>query len=114
MERRSLWIGYLCVILSAVLFGCMPLGARFLYAQGVTPMSLVLLRNLLSLPILALLGSRQGGLRISRGALLEASAASFFGTKIRKSRRHFVTYSQKRAHYPPRSHHIALFQLYVR
>ena len=79
MERRSLWIGYLCVILSAVLFGCMPLGARFLYAQGVTPMSLVLLRNLLSLPILALLGSRQGGLRISRGALLEASAASFFG-----------------------------------
>lgn len=79
MERRSLWIGYLCVILSAVLFGCMPLGARFLYAQGVTPMSLVLLRNLLSLPILALLGSRQGGLRISRGALLEASTASFFG-----------------------------------
>ena len=79
MERRSLWIGYLCVILSAVLFGCMPLGARFLYAQGVTPMSLVLLRNLLSLPILALLGSRQGGLRISRGALLESSAASFFG-----------------------------------
>ena len=79
MERRSLWIGYLCVILSAVLFGCMPLGARFLYAQGVTPMSLVLLRNLLSLPILALLGSRQGGLRIGRGALLEASAASFFG-----------------------------------
>ena len=79
MERRSLWIGHLCVILSAVLFGCMPLGARFLYAQGVTPMSLVLLRNLLSLPILALLGSRQGGLRISRGALLEASAASFFG-----------------------------------
>ena len=79
MERRTPWLGYLCVILSAVIFGCMPLGARFLYAQGVTPMSLVLLRNLLSLPILALLGSRQGGLRISRGALLEASAASFFG-----------------------------------
>ena len=79
MERRSLWLGYLCVILGAVLFGCMPLGANILYAQGVTPMSLVLLRNLLSLPILALLGSRQGGLRISRGALLEASAASFFG-----------------------------------
>ena len=79
MERRSLWLGYLCVILGAVLFGCMPLGANILYAQGVTPMSLVLLRNLLSLPILALLGSRQGGLRISHGALLEASAASFFG-----------------------------------
>ena len=31
----------------------MPLGANFLYAQGVTPMSLVFLRNLLSLPVLA-------------------------------------------------------------
>ena len=42
MERRTPWLGYLCVILSAVIFGCMPLGANFLYAQGVTPMSLVL------------------------------------------------------------------------
>ena len=41
------------MILSAVIFGCMPLGANFLYAQGVTPMSLVFLRNLLSLPVLA-------------------------------------------------------------
>ena len=53
MERRTPWLGYLCVILSAVIFGCMPLGANFLYAQGVTPMSLVFLRNLLSLPVLA-------------------------------------------------------------
>ena len=70
MERRTPWLGYLCVILSAVIFGCMPLGANFLYAQGVTPMSLVFLRNLLSLPVLALLCQKQGGLRISRGALL--------------------------------------------
>ena len=67
MERRTPWLGYLCVILSAVIFGCMPLGANFLYAQGVTPMSLVFLRNLLSLPVLALLCQKQGGLRISRG-----------------------------------------------
>ena len=53
MERRTPWLGYLCVILSAVIFGCMPLGANLLYAQGVTPMSLVFLRNLLSLPVLA-------------------------------------------------------------
>ena len=79
MDRRSMWIGALCIILSAVIFGCMPLGANYLYAQGVTPMSLVFLRNLLSLPILALLGSRQGGLRISRGALAETFAAAFFG-----------------------------------
>ena len=65
IERRTPWLGYLCVILSAVIFGCMPLGANFLYAQGVTPMSLVFLRNLLSLPVLALLCQKQGGLRIS-------------------------------------------------
>ena len=69
MSRRNQWLGYFFVILSAVIFGCMPLGANFLYAQGVTPMSLVFLRNLLSLPLLALLGSRQGGLRISRDAM---------------------------------------------
>lgn len=34
MERRTPWLGYLCVILSAVIFGCMPLGANFLYAQA--------------------------------------------------------------------------------
>lgn len=79
MSRRNQWLGYFFVILSAVIFGCMPLGANFLYAQGVTPMSLVFLRNLLSLPLLALLGSRQGGLRISRDALREVGVAAFFG-----------------------------------
>ena len=79
MNRRKQWLGYLCVILSAMIFGCMPLGANFLYAQGVTPMTLVLLRNLLSLPILALLCRKQGGLHISRGALLETGLTGFFG-----------------------------------
>ena len=63
MERRTPWLGYLCVILSAVIFGCMPLGANFLYAQGVTPMSLVFLRNLLSLP-----GCASAAARCSRPA----------------------------------------------
>ena len=79
MSRRNQWLGYFFVILSAVIFGCMPLGANFLYAQGVTPMSLVFLRNLLSLPLLALLGSRQGGLSIDRDALREVGVAAFFG-----------------------------------
>ena len=83
MERRTPWLGYLCVILSAVIFGCMPLGANFLYAQGVTPMSLVFLRNLLSLPVLALLCQKQGGLRISRGALLETSLTGFWHSSER-------------------------------
>ena len=90
MERRTPWLGYLCVILSAVIFGCMPLGANFLYAQGVTPMSLVFLRNLLSLPVLALLCQKQGGLRISRGALLETFAAAFFALRSARQARNFA------------------------
>ena len=46
--------GYICAILSAVIYGCMPLMAKYIYAEGVTPMTLVLLRNALALPSLAL------------------------------------------------------------
>lgn len=49
MERQKQWLGGLCVILGAVIFGSMPLSANFLYAQDVTPMMLVFLRNTLSL-----------------------------------------------------------------
>lgn len=47
--------GYLFAIISALIYGCMPLMAKGVYAQGVNPMTLVLLRNLLALPVLALL-----------------------------------------------------------
>lgn len=47
--------GYICAILSAVIYGCMPIMAKYIYAEGVTPMTLVLLRNALALPSLALL-----------------------------------------------------------
>ena len=47
--------GYICAILSAVIYGCMPIMAKYIYAEGVTPMTLVLLRNVLALPSLALL-----------------------------------------------------------
>ncbi|MEG1848995.1 MAG: DMT family transporter, partial [Oscillospiraceae bacterium] len=42
--------GLICVIASAVLFGCMPLGARIVYAGGCSATTLVLLRTLLALP----------------------------------------------------------------
>ncbi|MBR2043525.1 MAG: DMT family transporter [Clostridia bacterium] len=45
--------GYIFVILSAIIFGCMPLMATKIYADGVNPLSLVLLRNFLSVPMLA-------------------------------------------------------------
>ena len=53
------WTGYVCAILSAVIYGCMPLMAKYIYAEGVTPMTLVLLRNALALPSLALLALLQ-------------------------------------------------------
>lgn len=45
--------GYLAAIASAVIYGCMPLMANLIYAEGCSPMTLVLLRNLLAIPALA-------------------------------------------------------------
>ena len=61
MNKRDLVKGYVLVILSTFLFGCMPLITTYIYAQGVNPESVVLLRNLISLPVLALLAYRQSG-----------------------------------------------------
>ena len=44
--------GYVCIILSAVIFGCMPLMAKHIYADGANAITLVLLRNAISLPML--------------------------------------------------------------
>ena len=46
-------------ILSAVIFGSMPLMAKYIYADGVNAVSLVFLRNLLSLVPLAMLAYRE-------------------------------------------------------
>ena len=54
MKKRVLK-GYSFVILSGIIYGFMPLMANYLYANGVTPLSLVLFRTLFSLPVLALL-----------------------------------------------------------
>ena len=51
--------GYVCAILSAVIYGCMPIMAKYIYAEGVTPMTLVFLRNFMALPSLALLSAMQ-------------------------------------------------------
>ena len=47
--------GYVCIILSAVIFGLMPLMASVIYADGVNSITLAFLRNFLSLPLIALL-----------------------------------------------------------
>ena len=60
MKNRNLIKGYILVILSAFLFGCVPLIARHIYAAGINRESTVLLRNLLALPVLALLTWHEG------------------------------------------------------
>ena len=59
MKNKTMIKGYVLVILSAFLFGCMPLITRYIYAEGINRESVVLMRNLLALPLLALLSWRQ-------------------------------------------------------
>ena len=55
MQKRNHITGYVLVILSAFLFGCMPLITTYIYAEGINRESVVLLRNLLALPVLGIL-----------------------------------------------------------
>lgn len=53
--------GILFTVASAIIFGCMPLFAKSIYASGANAPTLVLLRFSLSLPVLCLLAKRTGG-----------------------------------------------------
>ncbi len=59
MKNRTIIKGYVLVIISAFLFGCMPLITRYIYAEKINRESVVLFRNLLALPLLALFTWRQ-------------------------------------------------------
>ena len=75
--------GYLFAILSAVIYGCMPLMAKYIYADGVTPMTLVLLRNFLALPVLGVLAFfEQKTLKTPLKTLKSISILAFFGCVI--------------------------------
>ena len=72
--------GYLFVIASAFIYGCMPLMTKLIYADGVNSLSVVLLRNALALPFLALLAYRQSGsFCIPKTALPSIAAIAFMG-----------------------------------
>lgn len=51
--------GYLFAVLSAVIYGCMPLMSSYIYADGVNPFTLVFLRNVFSLVPLGILAYKQ-------------------------------------------------------
>lgn len=80
MKRSDLIKGYLMVILSAVIFGTMPLLVKAIYAQGTNAQTLIFLRNLLAAPMGALLAFRQcKSLRIPRKALPSVAAIGIMG-----------------------------------
>ena len=81
--RYNIVKGYVFVIISAIIFGCMPLGAKIIYADGVNALTLVFLRNALSLPALALLAKKSSRtLRLPNSCLWEISVIAFFGCCI--------------------------------
>lgn len=75
--------GYLFAVLSAIIYGCMPLMAKHIYADGVTPICLVFLRNSFSLLPLAILAYREKRtLRIPLKLLPSISLIAFLGCCI--------------------------------
>lgn len=57
MKNRALY-GTAATILSAVIFGCMPIAAKIIYANGSNPLTLTFHRFLFGLPVLFLLCRR--------------------------------------------------------
>ena len=83
MNRKALFKGYAFVILSAVIFGLMPLMAKFIYREGITPESLVFLRTGLASPFLLVLTVlTKGKLRLSPRAIPSVSLIALMGCAI--------------------------------
>ena len=80
MQSRKLIKGYIFVILSAVLYGLMPLITTYIKADGANSYSLVFLRNALSLPALAALALwQQKTLKVPVKELPTIAIAAVFG-----------------------------------
>lgn len=80
MKQSGLAKGYLFAVCSAVIYGCMPLMSKLIYADGVDPLSLVFWRNLLALPVLAALAYRESkSLRVPLKILPGISLISLLG-----------------------------------
>lgn len=78
--QKSMIKGFVYVILSAVMFGTMPLMAKAIYAQGVNSMTLVLLRNCMSLPFLVIAALASGkSLKMSLEDIPSVSCISLVG-----------------------------------
>lgn len=83
MDKQKMVKGYVFAILSAVIYGCMPLMAKYIYADGVNAMTLVFLRNFLALPSLALLAfGQRKSLKIPLRSFFSLSIPSLLGCAV--------------------------------
>lgn len=81
--QKNLVKGYIFVIMSAVIFGLMPLMAKFIYAEGVNPPTLVFLRNLISVPILAALSlGTKSSIKVKLTSLPKISLIAIMGCSL--------------------------------
>lgn len=72
--------GYIYIIISGILFGCMPLYAKILYSNGCTPLSLVFYRFLMAIPFLYIICRKAGiDIRVTKMELRDLSLISVFG-----------------------------------
>lgn len=80
LKNNRILQGYIFAIISAAIYGCMPMMAKYIYADGVNPMTLVFLRNILSLPALAILAYAQNrSLQVPKKALPSLSLIAVMG-----------------------------------
>lgn len=81
--QKNIVKGYIFVILSAVMFGLMPLFSRHIYADGVNAPTLVLFRNAVSAPILILLTLlTKNSIKVPFAALPKISLISIMGCTL--------------------------------
>lgn len=81
--RNKMVKGYVFSILSAVIYGLMPLMSKYIYSDGVNALTLVFLRNFLALPSLAIVAfAKHRTFKISLNELPKITLISFFGCCI--------------------------------
>ena len=83
MENKSIIKGYLYAVMSATIYGLMPMMAKFIYADGVSSLCLVFLRSALALPVLAFCAyGQQKTLKAPMKSVLPISCIALLGGTV--------------------------------
>ncbi|MEG0292094.1 MAG: DMT family transporter [Anaerovoracaceae bacterium] len=80
MQHKTEIKGFFFASFAAIVYGLMPLCAKYIYAGGCTPESLVFYRGLLSMPFIYLLMKKNKQVPLDSKKLLSLFVLTFFGT----------------------------------